>query len=100
MSGSISRSSRDAMRFTALTIVFGLHAVEGGGARLAPAPSDAGDLAAGRDIFSASTALCYLLMLLSVAALLRTGYSSLLDRSCWRSWLTILLSTSGLRCDP
>ena len=39
------------MRFTALTIVFGLHAVDGGGARRAPAPRDAGDLAAGRDIF-------------------------------------------------
>ncbi len=51
MSGSISRSSRLAMRFTAFTIVFGLHAVEGGGARRAPAPSEAGDLAAGRDIF-------------------------------------------------
>ena len=57
MSGSISRSSRLVMRFTAFTIVFGDHAVDGGGARLAPAPSDAGDLAAGRDIFSASTAL-------------------------------------------
>ena len=57
MSGSISRSSRLVMRFTALTIVFGDHAVDGGGARRAPAPSEAGDLAAGRDIFSASTAL-------------------------------------------
>ena len=31
--------------------------MDGGGARLAPAPSDAGDLAAGRDMVSASTAL-------------------------------------------
>ena len=70
MSGSISRSSRLVMRFTAFTIVFGLHAVEGGGARLAPAPSEAGDLAAGRDIFSASTALYALrALLLFVAAL-------------------------------
>jgi len=51
MSGSISLSSLDAMRFTALTIVFGDHAVDGGGARRAPAPSEAGDRAAGRDMF-------------------------------------------------
>ena len=57
MSGSISRSSRDAILLTAFTIVLGLHAVEGGGARRAPAPSEAGDLAAGRDMVSASTAL-------------------------------------------
>ena len=51
MSGSISRSSRLVILLTAFTIVLGLHAVEGGGARRAPAPSEAGDLAAGRDIF-------------------------------------------------
>ncbi len=51
MSGSISRSSRLVILLTAFTIVLGLHAVEGGGARRAPAPSDAGDLAAGRDMF-------------------------------------------------
>ena len=45
MSGSISRSSRLVMRFTALTMVFGDHAVDGGGARRAPAPSEAGDAA-------------------------------------------------------
>ena len=38
-------------------MVLGLHAVDGGGARRAPAPRDAGDLAAGRDMVSASTAL-------------------------------------------
>jgi len=64
MSGSISRSSRDAMRFTAFTMVLGLHAVDGGGARRAPAPRDAGDLAAGRDM---ATALYELLLF--VAAL-------------------------------
>ena len=52
MSGSISRSSRLVILLTAFTIVLGLHAVEGGGARRAPAPSDAGDLAAGRDMVS------------------------------------------------
>ena len=57
MSGSISRSSRLVILLTAFTIVLGLHAVEGGGARRAPAPSEAGDLAAGRDMVSASTAL-------------------------------------------
>ena len=63
MSGSISRSSRLVMRFTAFTIVFGLHAVEGGGARRAPAPSDAGDLAAGRDMVYARCELCCYLWL-------------------------------------
>ena len=59
MSGSISRSSRDAMRLTAFTIVFGDHAVDGGGALLAPAPRDAGDLAAGRDMATALYERCY-----------------------------------------
>ena len=48
------------MRLTALTIVFGLHAVEGGGARRAPAPSEAGDLAAGRDMATALYERCEL----------------------------------------
>jgi len=61
------------MRLTAFTIVFGDHVAEGGGALLAPAPSDAGDLAAGRDIFSASTALYALRALLLFVWLLGSG---------------------------